>query len=290
MGFVTAVASSGASATASTAPSVRLVSPDNGPLGGGTFVTISGSRFDGASAVDFGTNPAPTGWFVKNSDTIEAIAPAFTGTSTVVVTVTTPNGTSSTTQTSTNVFNYVTGPTIQNVAPGAGPLEGGTIVTIAGTSFSGVTGVTFNGVAAAYTVDSPTEITATTPVSESAGSVPVAVITSGGTTPVDPAAEFFYTNNPPAVISLSPTSGSQGTKVTIKGSHFLKNPVGATTVYFGSTPGTSVTVKGSSTITVDAPAGSGTVDVTVSDPNGTSSINEPADLFTYTPPPPPVAP
>ena len=233
-----------------------MVSPANGPLSGGTFVTITGGHFDGASAVDFGSSPSQTGWFVKNSGTIEAIAPPFAGTSTVVVTVTTPSGVSSATATPTDVYNYVTGPTIQNVGPGNGPIQGGTIVTIAGTGFTGVTGVTFNGVAAAYTFDSDSEITATSPSTSSAGVVNVAVTAAGLTTPVDPAARSFYQANPPTVASVSPAVGPVGTVVTIKGSHFLKPTIGLMTVMFGSTPGTSVIVKGGS-IKVVAPDGRG---------------------------------
>ncbi len=243
-------------------------------------MSITGNNFDGATAVDFGSNPAPTGWFVRGPDTIEAIAPAGSGS--VVVTVTTPNGTSSSTPTARNVFNYVAGPTIQSLSPHAGLTKGGTIVTISGAGFTGVTDVTFNGVTASYVVDSPTEITATSPGPESGGNVPVVVTASGQTTPIDSVTEFDYVVDAPVVDYLSPASGVAGTKVTIRGSQFLKKPAGSTTVSFGSTPGTSVTVVNSKTITVIAPAASGTVDVTVSDPNGTSGINEPGDLFTYT--------
>jgi len=282
VGFMTAADSGGAGATASTAPSVRLISPAHGPIGGGTFVTITGNNFDAASVVDFGANPSPTGWFVRSPDVIEAIAPAAAGAGPVVVTVTTPNGTSSSTPTSKNVFNYVTGPTIQRLTPGVGLTLGGTIVTIAGSGFSGVTGVTFNGISASYVVHSPTEITAISPGPVSAGRVPVVVTASGQPSPADPEAVFNYVVNAPIVNSLSPASGTAGTVVTIKGSLFMKKPAGTTTVYFGSTPGTNVTVTNSKTITVIAPATSGTVDVTVTDLNGTSGIVEPGDLFTYT--------
>jgi hypothetical protein len=112
--------------------------------------------------------------------------------------------------------------------------------------------------------------------------VPVVVTTSDGSTPADPVAQFSYADDAPIVDSLSPTSGTEGIRVTITGSRFQKTPKGTTTVYFGPTPGTNVNVENTRTITVDAPVGSGTVDVTVSDPKGTSQINEPGDEFTYT--------
>jgi hypothetical protein len=272
-------------AGASTVPVVRMVSPAHGPLSGGTFVDITGGDFDGATAVDFGTTPAPTGWFVKSPDTIKAIAPVASAAGTVVVTVTTAGGPSSSTETSTNVFTYVTGPTIQSVSPGAGATTGGTRVTIAGQGFSGVTGVSFGASAAGFTVDSPTEISAIAPSGPSSGgTVPVAVTATAGTTPADPAADFTYAVQSPIVDAVEPSNGSAGTVVTITGSRFEKNPKkgpALTRVYFGANLATNVTVVSSKSITCDAPSGGGTVDVTVTDPKGTSAINQPGDQFTY---------
>lgn len=283
VGFVTAGVPSLASAT-STVPVVRLVTPAHGPLSGGTFVDIAGGNFDGATAVDFGTTPAPTGWFVKGPDTIRAIAPA-SGAGTVVVTVTTGGGTSSSTATSTNVFTYVSGPTIQSVSPGVGATTGGTRVTIAGQGFSGATSVTFGGSPAGFTLDSPTEISAIAPSGPSSGgTVPVVVTASAGTTPSDPAADFTYAVQSPSVDAVEPSSGSAGTMVTITGTHFVKNPKKGppvTKVYFGGNLATNVTVVSGKSITCAAPAGSGTVDVTVTTPKGTSAINQPGDQFTY---------
>ena len=42
----------------STGPTVTSLSPPSGPSAGGTSVSISGSKFTGATAVDFGTTPA----------------------------------------------------------------------------------------------------------------------------------------------------------------------------------------------------------------------------------------
>jgi hypothetical protein len=277
-----------ASATA-TLPVVRTVSPAHGPVSGGTFVDITGGDFDGATVVDFGTTPA-SDWFVKSPDTIKAIAPAGSGTGPVVVTVTTPGGTSSGTATSTNVFTYVTGPTIQSVSPGAGGLQGGTRVTIAGTGFTGSSiTVTFGSASAGITVDSPTEISAIAPSASSAGvptggTVPVAVTASAGTTPSDPVADFTYVSQAPTVTAVVPDEGSAGNTITVMGTHFEKGskkvPV-VTRVFFGANQATSVTVESSSKIRCVVPAGAGTVDITVTDPKGTSGINQPGDEFTY---------
>jgi hypothetical protein len=82
----------------------------------------------------------------------------------------------------------------------------------------------------------------------------------------------------PLVTGISPTSGGPGTQVILTGSNFT----GATQVYFGSARGTSMVVQSGGEITVDAPTGvTGTVDVTVVGPSGTSSAVA-ADRFTFT--------
>jgi hypothetical protein len=85
------------------APAVLTVSPSSGPAAGGTSVTITGTGFTGATAVDFGTTPASS--FTVNSagTQITALDPAGSGT--VDVTVTGPYGTSPTT--ATDKFTYV---------------------------------------------------------------------------------------------------------------------------------------------------------------------------------------
>jgi IPT/TIG domain len=88
---------------------------------------------------------------------------------------------------------------------------------------------------------------------------------------------------PPTVASVIPNEGREegGTKVTITGNEFTSG----STVKFGVTSATSVTVNSANSITAVAPAGIGTVDVTVTTLEGTSAISQPADQFSYVPPP-----
>jgi hypothetical protein len=72
--------------------------------------------------------------------------------------------------------------------------------------------------------------------------------------------------------------------VTITGTELT----GATAVKFGSTNATSFTVNSDKTITAVSPAGTGSVDVTVTTPIGTSPTSE-ADHFGYVEPPPAVS-
>jgi uncharacterized repeat protein (TIGR01451 family) len=86
---------------------------------------------------------------------------------------------------------------------------------------------------------------------------------------------------PPTVTAISPTSGSGagGTVVTITGTNFL---VGATTVAFGGSAGTSVTCTSIAQCTATSPAGSGTVHVTATTAGGTSATSA-SDQFTFIP-------
>ncbi len=251
---------------------VSSLNPTAGPVGGGTLVTITGSGFTGATAVDFGTTPAMS-FTVVSDTTINAASPAGTP-GTVNVTVTTPAGTSPTS--SADLFTY--GVTVSRVSPASGPPGGGTLVTITGTGFTGTTAVAFGTTpATSFTVVSNTLITADSPAG-SVGSVNVTVTTPLGVSATSPADLFTYAAVP-TVAGLTPTVGSQlgGTLVSIIGSGFT----GATSVAFGTTLATNLTVVTDSLIMVSSPAGiAGTVNVTVTTPGGTSATS-PADLYTY---------
>src|SRR5262245_65704723 len=74
-------------------------------------------------------------------------------------------------------------PTVTNVNPNTGPTSGGTSVTITGTNFSGVTAVRFgNNAAGSFTIDSTTQITATSPAG--VGTADVTVTTESGTSAI----------------------------------------------------------------------------------------------------------
>jgi len=276
---VTVTTGAGTSATSAAdqftyvpAPAVAGVSPSAGPAGGGTSVVITGSNLSGATAVSFGATAA-TGFSINSATQITATSPAGTGT--VDVTVTTPGGTSATS--AVDQFTYVPAPVITSISPTSGPTGGGTTVVITGTNLSGATAVSFGATSASYTVNSATQITATSPAG-SAGTVDVRVTTVGGTSATS-AADFFTYVASPAVTSISPTAGplAGGTSVVITGT----NLSGATAVSFGGTAATGYTVNSSTQITATSPAGAvGTVDVRVTTVGGTSATSA-ADQFTY---------
>jgi hypothetical protein len=87
---------------------------------------------------------------------------------------------------------------------------------------------------------------------------------------------------PPTVTSVSPTHGPElascVTTVTVRGTEFANS---GTSVKFGSTFASNVHVIAPDQLTADAPSlPRGTVDVTVTTPDGTSATSA-ADLFTY---------
>ncbi len=76
-------------------PTVTVIAPDFGPVGGGTTVTITGTDLASASAVKFGELPAAS--FKAESETkITAVAPVSAKVGSVDVSVTTLAGTSAT--------------------------------------------------------------------------------------------------------------------------------------------------------------------------------------------------
>ncbi len=263
----------------STQPTVTGINPDNGPVAGGTSVTITGTNFTGATAVNFGTTAA-TNVTVVSGTTITATSPAAGGPGPVDVTVTTPSGTSPINRPA-DVFTYTTAssPTVTGINPNSGPVAGGTSVTITGTNFTGATAVDFGTTAvASFTVVSSTQITTTSPAAAGPGPVDVTVTTPRGTSPVTPSDVFTYIAAAPSVTGINPNQGptTGGTSVTITGSGFS----GATAVSFGTMPAASFVVTSSTTIVAVSPPGTGAVDVTVTAPQGTSAVS-PADVFTY---------
>ena len=99
-------------------------------------------------------------------------------------------------------------PTVAGISPVSGLTVGGTIVTINGTGFfaggssAAVSAVKFStATAAGFTVDSATQITATSPAG-SAGVVDVTVTTVGGTSVTNSADQFAYVDGANADITV----------------------------------------------------------------------------------------
>ncbi len=110
--------------------------------------------------------------------------------------------------------------------------------------------------------------------------VPVAVSGLMGATAISGGSSHSLSLGPPlaTVSGIEPKAGPPpgGTPVTITGAGFSE----ATAVRFGSTNAASFKVESETKITAVSPPGTGTVEVTVITPGGTSATT-PADTFTY---------
>ena len=256
-------------------PTLTSLNPTSGPAG--TTVTLTGTNFNGATAVSF--NGTAATFTVVNSTSITTTVPA--GATTGNVTVTTGSGTTS----GISFTVIVPAPTLTSLSPTSGIV--GASVTLTGTNFTSGSTVSFNGTAAtSVTVNSATEIAATVPSGATTGNVTVTTAngTSGGV-------NFTVTVAAPAITSLNPNSGPVGTTVNLTGTGFT----GTTAVSFNGTAATSFTVNSATSITAVVATGTTSGNLTVTTPAGTSSgvtftvtvlptltTNVPANLTTTT--------
>ena len=162
-------------------PVVTDVTPDNGPTGLVTFVTIKGQNLAAATSVTFGGVSAT---FTPIDDTtISAAAPASGTTGTVDVLVTSAGGTS---PVSTDAKFSYTGapvtPTVTQLDPASIPINtGGKQIKVTGTGFTGTVTVTFGGAAGTgVVVESTTVLRVTAPTCTVAGVLEVVVTAAGG--------------------------------------------------------------------------------------------------------------
>jgi hypothetical protein len=148
--------------------------------------------------------------------------------------------------------------TLDAFAPAKG--LAGVEVTIAGTGFTGATGVAFGGVpSASFIVDSDTQLRALVPAGALNGKITV-------TTPTGIATSLasFEVIAAPAITAFNPTWGKPGVEVTITGSGFT----GATNVKFGDFAASSFTVDSDTQIRAIVPTDAVSSKVTVETGNG----------------------
>jgi hypothetical protein len=171
--------------------------------------------------------------------------------------------------------------TVTNVSPSTGSVNGGNVVTITGTGFTGMPQlVTFGGTnASSIKVISETELQVTAPANGTAGEVPVQVSLNGNVSPIATTAQYTYSG--PAITGLSVNTGSLGgnTEVTITGTCFT----GASGVNFGNTGAMSFKVVSDTEITTVSPVSNaaGAVFIKVS-VIGLLSDTTSSSQFTYT--------
>ena len=159
-----------------------------------------------------------------------------------------------------DIIAFLEGISFSPFSPTFGPV--GAAVTIIGTTFTGATGVSFNGVAATFTVSPSGTITTTVPAGATTGPI---TVTTPGSGPLKTTTRFTVT---PAITSFTPANGTVGTGVTITGTNFTD----ARGVAFGGRVAT-FTVNNSGTVTTTVPFGTTSGPITVTTLDGTATTS-----------------
>nr|WP_281391942.1 IPT/TIG domain-containing protein [Streptomyces caniferus] len=157
------------------APTLSDLSPHLGPDTGGNTVTVFGTNLTLTNAVNFGASPA-TSLVVVSDNQLTVTAPAGVGT--VVVTVTTPGGTS-TAATGNPYYTYLGAPVLTSLPPSHGADVGGDAIVLGGSNLTYTDAVTFGGVPASFAAISDTQVVATSPAG-APGTVNVVAHTPAG--------------------------------------------------------------------------------------------------------------
>ncbi|HEY1200809.1 MAG TPA: IPT/TIG domain-containing protein, partial [Niastella sp.] len=237
----------------------------------GETIVITGNFFTGATVVllggSIGNTPAASFTVVSDNEIRAVVA---RGTQSGWIRITTPGGTSTP---GPQIIYVRPFPYIDSITPASG--TAGTVVTIKGYNFTSTNAVSFGGTAAAsYTVEGDTIIRAVVGLG-STGQVRVKN-SEGDYIKVPPTFTYIAATPLPNITSFTPTSGTTGTTITIKGVYFT----GATAVSIGGTAASSFTVVSDGVINAVVAAGTSSGAVSVTTPGGTASLGE----FTYVAP------
>ena len=185
------------------APRLTGISATEGPATGGTSLTITGTGFTTATAVNFAGSP-DTSITVTGDTSITLMTPPSAA-ATDDVTVTSAGGTSA--DNAGFQFTFVPTPAVTALTPDFGPVGGGNSITITGSGFTLASAVTFGDQGAGFTVNDDTSITAYVPASDcgcQSDSSSVTVSSIGG---VSNSATYNYRNVAPGTPD-APTIGT----------------------------------------------------------------------------------
>jgi hypothetical protein len=161
-----------------TTPVISSITPNNGPITGGTAVYINGTNFDTGLTVTVDGQPVAV-TFVTSTK-LQITTPSVSAAKVVAIVVTNPSGTSSSVD-----FTYMAplspAPTLTVFNINNGPLAGGNIVYLNGTNFKSGMTVWFGNVQAQIvTFYGLTKIAVRVPAGSALGPVNVKVINPDG--------------------------------------------------------------------------------------------------------------
>ena len=282
------VSSSQATSFSTFDASVDSITPDNGPVGAGFPVTITGANFLAGAAVAIGGSVCAAVVVVDiNTITCTVGAHAAGGPFDVVVTNAGANA-----GTLAAAYTYYAAPTVTGIAPDNSPVIGGISVVITGTGFLPL------GAGPSANIDliactnvvwaNSTTITAVCGADIAQGPVNVQVVNDDADTQNGIGAGLFNYYDAPTVTLLVPDNDAiaGGGTITITGTGFVN--VGGTdpTVNFGVPPAVNVVLVGPATITADTPPhAAATVGVTVTLADFAAQSGTLSNSFQYVPAP-----
>ena len=244
------------------APTIASVTPSTGPMSGGTSFTITGTNLSGASVTIGGIAASSV---VATATSITAKSPSSTSKIAKPIVVTTSGGTSTPTQ----MFTYTgVAPIIASLDPASGPVNGGTLLYINGSNFTGATSVTIGGAVASNMLVYSSLIRVNTP-SGVVGDQPIVVNSPEG--PSTQAITFTYTAvQAPTITFVSPSFGptAGGTPITIGGT----NLIGAS-VTIGGAAALNVVVTATQITAVTPPSTDGVKTIAVTTAGGTATTS-----------------
>ncbi|GAB4417853.1 MAG: hypothetical protein OHK0056_26970 [Bacteriovoracaceae bacterium] len=257
----------GSAYTYQAAPTISSFTPNAGQIGGGTTLTITGTNFVAGAVVTINGSVCSPG--TLTSTQITCSTPAV-GAGSYYVVVTNPDNQA---VTSSSQYRYQGPPVFTSITPDGGPTAGFQTVTIAGTGFDTINGmtVTIGGTTcASLSIASTTSLTCTTPV-KTLGSYDVVLTNLDGDNQSVTATNAYTYRNPPIISDVydlvkcdasggPPTCTSKirteslngGNQIYIIGTGFLTS--GTTTVYIGGQPCTGAVANSTTEIVCTTPA------------------------------------
>ena len=200
-------------------PGVTSLSPANGPINAGTVFTITGKGFVSGATVKINEVSATNVTWLSATQ-LSAAAPAGTTSGGAKdVKVTNPDA----------GYGVLAGgfrydPIVTSVSPGNGPINAGTVLTIAGKGFVAGAAVKINEVSATnVTVNSDLQLTATTPSDTTSGGVKDVKVTNSDAGYGVLSGGYRYD---PVVTAVSPAAGATrgNYPVTLTGAGFITTP------------------------------------------------------------------
>ena len=260
-------------------PLITQVSPANGPVAGGTGVTINVANLRADCTIRFGGVSATDPSFVSASSMTATTPEHAPG----AVNVSLACGSDSFNL--SNGFTYLaTSAILSSVTPSFGSTGGNTLVKITGSNMASGCWPFFDGTPARTAiVNGPTEMIASTPAHPVAATVPV-LLRCRGTVDASLANAFTYSSaaeSSPVITGVDPLVGSSGKSVTISGARFRFDDA----VTFDATPAMVLATSPDTHVVRIPDLPLGKTSITVTDLSGHASTTGP--IFTVIEPQPP---